>query len=482
MLKTAVTPPAEMADELLLLANSAANPRKSTFISYSLPWPSVSLLTFLRQAENAPRIYWENANSPVGLAGYDVAAMLVADGKNRFEDIRKQSWKLFRNIICLNDETPDTVGPRLFGGFAFQVENKPQALWSAFPAARFILPRIQLIRLDEKQTWLTINQPLSPRDDPNEIAWQMHEEIRRLLVFANLAESEASVSTPNQAPRSTDDLMTPETWHHLVSEATCRIRRGDLEKVVLARARRMCTRQAVDPIDVLVRLKQNYPGCYRFLFEPVPGHAFYGATPELLAEVSKSELRTAALAGSIRRGTTVEEDAALGHELMTNPKERHEQALVVDVLEEQLRPIVTRLKIAPQPGLLKLNNIQHLQTAITGKLKSTKGILPVVEALHPTPALGGRPRDIALSIINEAEPISRGWYGSPVGWIDPRQNGTFAVAIRSAVSVSQETMLYAGAGIVADSIPDKEWRETQLKFKPLTDALGGATAHDGTQS
>ena len=101
-------------------------------------------------------------------------------------------------------------------------------------------------------------------------------------------------------------------------------------------------------------------------------------------------------------------------------------------------------------------------------------ILPVIEALHPTPALGGRPRDIALSIINENEPISRGWYGSPIGWLDPQQNGVFAVAIRSAVTVNQETLLYAGAGIVADSIPDKEWRETQLKFKPLIDALGGA--------
>ena len=159
---------------------------------------------------------------------------------------------------------------------------------------------------------------------------------------------------------------------------------------------------------------------------------------------------------------------------MANPKERLEHGLVVDVLEENLRPIVTRLKIAPQPSLLKLSNIQHLKTPITGKLKSTKGILPVIEALHPTPALGGRPRDIALSIINENEPISRGWYGSPIGWLDPQQNGVFAVAIRSAVTVNQETLLYAGAGIVADSIPDKEWRETQLKFKPLTDALGGA--------
>ncbi|MCB0207810.1 MAG: isochorismate synthase [Anaerolineae bacterium] len=473
MIKTDFTLPAEMADKLILLAKAAIRPRKPTFISYSLRWPAVSPLTFLRRAENTPRVYWESTNSPVAIAGYDAAAMLMADGEGRFEDIRKQSWDLFRNIICLNDKTPDKVGPRLFGGFSFQVEDKPQALWSAFPAARFVLPRIQLMQFADDETWLTVNQPLGPKDNPEEVAWQMHEEIRRMLVIANLEQGEVAKVTSKQVHRSFDDIMTPETWNRLVSRITCLIRRGDLEKVVLARARRMRSKEPIDPIDVMIRLKQNYPDCYRFLFEPVPGHAFYGASPELLAEVTKSELRTAALAGSIRRGETPEEDDALGQELMTNPKERHEQALVVDVMEEKLRPIMTRLEIAPEPNLLKLSNIQHLQTAITGRIKRSKGILPVIEALHPTPALGGRPRDVALSIINEAEPVSRGWYGSPIGWIDPRQNGIFAVAIRSALSVNRETMLYAGAGIVADSVPKKEWRETQLKFKALTDALGG---------
>ena len=153
MLQTAVSLPIEMADKLELLATTAVNQRKHTFISYSLRWPSIPMLTFLSQVENAPRVYWESDNLSVSLAGYDATAMLYADGPDRFESIRKQSWKLFRNIICLNDKTPDTVGPRLFGGFAFQVEDKPQALWSAFPAARFMLPRIQLIRLNHEETW-----------------------------------------------------------------------------------------------------------------------------------------------------------------------------------------------------------------------------------------------------------------------------------------------------------------------------------------
>jgi isochorismate synthase EntC len=156
---------------------------------------------------------------------------------------------------------------------------------------------------------------------------------------------------------------------------------------------------------------------------------------------------------------------------MSNPKERHEHALVVEAIQEHLQPLVTGLSIAPQPGLCRLSNIQHLRTTIEGILPEHRRLLAVVEALHPTPALGGRPRHLALSLINQAESVSRGWYGAPIGWIDWRGNGLFAVAIRSAISVGAETLLYAGAGIVADSIPEKEWQETELKFNPLMEAL-----------
>jgi isochorismate synthase len=177
------------------------------------------------------------------------------------------------------------------------------------------------------------------------------------------------------------------------------------------------------------------------------------------------------MAGSIRRGSSPEEDAALADQLMTNPKERHEHALVVEAIEENLRPLVATLDVPSQPGLCQLSNIQHLKTVIQGKLLEKEKILPVVEVMHPTPAVGGRPRTFALGMIQEMEPMERGWYAAPIGWLDPQGNGMFGVAIRSAVSVKEESLLYAGAGIVADSQPEKEWQETQLKFKPLEEAL-----------
>ena len=138
-------------------------------------------------------------------------------------------------------------------------------------------------------------------------------------------------------------------------------------------------------------------------------------------------------------------------------------------MRDRLAPLAESLDIAPTE-LLKLSNIQHLSTPLAGRLQRPAGVLPLVEALHPTPALGGDPRPDALQLIRQLEPIPRGWYGAPVGWIDSQLEGEFAVAIRSAVAQEARVWVYAGAGIVADSLPRPEWQETELKFKPMLDA------------
>lgn len=446
---------------------SSAGQAKSTLLSYTVPWPRISLLAFLHQAGHAPRLYWENEQLDLGLAGYGVALTLQAHDQSRFESIQRQARRLFEQAILLPSNAPAGVGPRLFGGFAFQVRDRLPGLWSAFPAACFMLPRYQLTHTNG-QAWLTVNHLLPPQAYVPHTLEQLRADIRRLPATPSL-----NGASKNRLNLRAEDLTAQAPWCQAVAQATRRIQSGSLDKVVLARARRLEADRPIAPLEVLARLRQKYPNCYRFLFEPVPGHAFYGATPELLAEVNGAELRTVALAGSIGRGQTLPEDEALGRQLLANPKERHEHALVVEAVQESLQPLVSHLSIAAQPSLLKLSNIQHLQTEITGRLTGQPGILPVVAALHPTPALGGRPRALALPLIEETEPVARGWYGSPIGWLDSDLNGMFAVAIRSAVSAGQEALLYAGAGIVADSVPEKEWQETQLKFRPLLEALAG---------
>ena len=266
--------------------------------------------------------------------------------------------------------------------------------------------------------------------------------------------------------------MPAATWRRLVNDAVRRIHLGELDKVVLARTCDVQMDRDVDPTEVLARLERRYTGCYRFLVEPAPGHAFFGATPELLVEVAGASLNTVAMAGSVPRGNSADADAAFAREIMTSLKERQEHAFVVDAIETSLRPLVTELDVPEQPVLRRLHNIQHLQTVIRGRLAQGAGVLEAVEALHPTPAVGGVPRLPALQMIADEEPVPRGWYASPVGWMDLQGNGVFGVAIRSAVSVGSQARLYAGAGIVADSDAEREWEETELKFRPMLEALG----------
>lgn len=444
----------------------------ATLVSYSISGPQISLNDFLRYAAGGPRVYWESDSGPVCFAGSGIAATLTAGGPGRFRAIQQQAGQLFQQIVWLDRYIPAEAGPRLFGGFAFAPRPYP-GLWAAFPEAMFILPRYQLTYLAE-QAWLTINRPVEATDDPASIAWQIRQEAAQLNA-ALLATRERPPLQPLSPERlQMTPLISQATWEEMVTTATQRIRRGDLDKVVLARARQVYSPQPVDQATVMARLARRYPSCYRFLFEPAPGHVFLGATPELLAEVTGPTVRTVAMAGSIRRGRSPEEDAALGQQLLSIPKERQEHALVIEAIQEGLEPLVTNLSIQPEPELCRLSNIQHLKTAIQGWLAGDNGILPVVEALHPTPAVGGRPRKIALDMIATMEPTPRGWYAAPIGWLDHQGNGLFAVALRSAVSVGHESLLFAGAGIMADSLPENEWQETELKFKPLCEALSGS--------
>ena len=159
--------------------------------------------------------------------------------------------------------------------------------------------------------------------------------------------------------------------------------------------------------------------------------------------------------------------------LLASTKDRHEHALVVNALGEILQPICSQLTIAEEPSVLSLSNIQHLFTPVRAELRTEVGVLPLVEALHPTPAMGGTPRELGLKFIRDNEPTLRGWYAAPVGWIDANMEGAFAVAIRSAVVQKERAWAYAGAGIVPDSVAQSEWEETGWKFQPIIRSVVG---------
>ncbi|HEX2621336.1 MAG TPA: isochorismate synthase [Phototrophicaceae bacterium] len=434
-------------------------------ITHQINFP-VDLIAFLLLAPpSTRRVYWENQKLDLAFAGFDIAAEIFASDSDRFATVTREIKDLFSRSLI---ESPDPAAmPRLFGGFAFQPDFQPEGIWQAFPAAYFMLPRYQ-ISCSGNQTWLTINACVTVTSEIESLRAELKDLVQRLSVSpASSSDNFASIPSYRFSYP-----LEQQDWNRQINETTHRIKAGELEKVVLSRTCDVNFTAPVDPLNALSRLRERYPDTYRFLLEPLPGQAFFGATPELLISVNGRQIFTGALAGSIKRGATNQEDDQIAAQLFPNPKERHEHNLVVIALEDLLLPITSKLNVPEAPQILKLSNIQHLYSPITGELKSDLSVLEVVEKLHPTPALGGYPRQIAVETIRQNELIARGWYAAPVGWVDAQGNGVFAVAIRSAVSNGNQARLYAGVGIVADSDPDREWDETRLKFRPMLDALG----------
>jgi isochorismate synthase len=238
---------------------------------------------------------------------------------------------------------------------------------------------------------------------------------------------------------------------------------------VLARAEQVKMRVSLE--TALRRLASDYRGCAVFAFA-VGDACFMGATPERLVAVHDSTATTMALAGSFPRGASPDEDARLAERLRHDPKERLEHALVVDALREDLAPVCLRVVADAEPRIHALANVQHLVTPVRAQLRAGNGVLDVVRRLHPTPAVGGYPRERALELIREREGLDRGWYAAPLGWADARGDGEFVVGLRSALIRDGTATLFAGCGIVGASDPETEFAELGWKLRPMRNALG----------
>ncbi len=272
----------------------------------------------------------------------------------------------------------------------------------------------------------------------------------------------------------------PAAYEAAVAEATRRIRAGALRKVVLARTMVVAADRELDAKQLLWRLRAVDPDCWTFASpelaldagEVVPTGVLVGATPELLARKRGDRVETTPLAGSAPRFGDPREDAASAAGLLASPKDREEHALVVEDVAAALEPLCEELHHPHEPELLGTANVWHLATPFRGRLRpSVRSALDVVAALHPTPAVCGSPRREAAAALADLEPIDRGCYAGPVGWVDAHGDGEWAIALRCAEITGSTARVFAGAGIVADSVPALELEETERKFRALLDSL-----------
>ncbi len=466
--------PAVTVDRTQFLQQGAQHARRNgravvVSVSEPITAPDVIALFGRGQLLTPDRYLWAQPGEEFALVGLGIAHAIEVVEAARFRHAASAWRHLLSGAIVEGPHGLPGVGPLLLGGFAFDPQRPTTALWQGFPHGRLLLPRL-LFTCTRGAAWLTTNTLVGPEMDVEAEAAALASAVQQLMT--DRGANGHHLSNGHAAHITSHELRPAADWQADVANAVNAIKSGELEKVVLARAVQLQSSKPFDPAGALRHLIAHYVGCT--IFAVARGErCFLGATPEQLVRLRESEVKTMSLAGSIRRGKTAVEDERLGQTLLDSAKDRAEHAVVVRALVEALGEMCHRLQVNEAPSILKLGNIQHLCTPITGHLLNGHTLLDLVERLHPTPAVGGRPREAALRLIRECEGLDRGWYAGPVGWLDAHGEGEFAVALRSARLHGNTATLFAGCGIVADSDPEREYAESRLKLKPMLTALAG---------
>ncbi|MEA5527132.1 isochorismate synthase [Nodularia spumigena] len=439
------------------------NCRQIVSISLDIDWVDpLVVLDKLTQA-NDINFYFENQAKGEAIAAIDSVTKLEIDGKDRFHQAEYFIKSCLKNIINFGNNQPTFAEPHFFCYFSFFDYNSQ--IDYPFPSATVFLPRWQ-ISVKNKRCILVNNIIIKASTNVENILQNLQDKI------VQIQSLEYTSANLEQLPTkfSKQSVTNAQDFKRAVGSAVEKIRSSHLSKIVLANALDVKSNHNFNLFKSLNNLRQIHPNCYIFSTSNGKGQNFIGASPERLISINNQELISDALAGSAPRGKTPAEDAANANRLLNSIKERHEHSLVIDFITQRL----TQLGLLPQvlaPRLRQLSNIQHLWTPITATVPANVHPLKIVSQLHPTPAVAGATRDFACAEIRRYESFERGLYAAPLGWVDARGNCEFIVGIRSALIDGDRARLYAGAGIVAGSDPEKEFAEVQLKLQALLKAL-----------
>ncbi len=436
---------------------------------FSFPFDAVDPLQLLdiQSKSNGFQYYWEQPGLNISITAGDELIRLQEDGKDRFRKLSNliSHWKTYSLEYSPVDS--NMSGLTFLGGFSFFDHPKSEH-WKPFGSGMFIIPGWMYVRNIDNHI-LTLTLKTGPGTSESTVLKELTDKIKsfsQITSTGHFAESE----TPLEFDQAKDSEAL-EKWTNSVIRATDSIKKGDFEKIVLARKVSLEANRRISPYQLLHNLKEHYPTSYCFLIRHNADSVFVGCSPERLASFQSNFVLTEGLAGSISRGQDSEEDNHFERKLLSSIKDLQEHRYVVEAIINRLKAFTEQIDYPEVPGIRKFENVQHLYTPITAWLKNRIDPLMILEQLHPTPAVGGTPRHKAISHIRELEHFERGWYAGPIGWCNSRGRGEFSVAIRSGLLNGKKAEFYAGCGIVKDSVPDQEWEETNLKLIPMLSAI-----------
>ncbi|HET6818439.1 MAG TPA: isochorismate synthase [Mycobacteriales bacterium] len=376
-----------------------------------------------------------------GIVGWGVAARLPTSRSARSGDqIAAEVETLLGAMTVRDDVMMPGTGAVAIASLVFDPADSGSVV---------VVPKVVLGRR-EGRSWLTLVTP------PGTVA------------VPQLRRRPAAAAVPVDA-HVTTRLPAEAAWADAVAAAVDELRAGHLDKVVLARALDVTAAGDVDPRVIATRLAQRFPSCFTYVCD-----GLVGASPELLVRRTGRQAESLVLAGSVRRGSSPEEDAELERQLLGSVKDRHEHRLALESVREVLAPVAVDLACDAEPQLVRLANISHLGSHVQAWLPDPPpSAIRLAAALHPTAAVGGVPAPAALEMIRQLESAPRGRYAGPIGWVDARGDGEFAIALRCAQLDGSRARVWAGAGIVAESDPEAEVAETTAKLEAALGALLG---------
>lgn len=445
---------AEIIIEDFLLKNQN-HKTEELFFSIALPvktFDSINVLSNVETKETTV-FFAKSDTQKISMIAFDSIYDIRMNHADKFQMMQREIESI-QNRINTNYESVgiDNV-PLVLGGIKFN-EKPDNDMWIDFADSDWFFPKY--IFLQQADKYFVILNYYKTLPLKNEI----------LESFSEVLEFSKVINTKKSEVKIKEVKESAEVWDSIINAALKKIYSKQIIKVVLSRFKKFNISGRYKVSELIKKLYRNYSQTTVFLFKRNQSF-FFGATPEIFLSKVKNEIKTDALAGSIKRGNSIDEDEKLATQLIQNPKERSEHEYVVKHIVNVLSKYSSNVYYDFQPGIKKLSNVQHLHTPIVAKLKNEKSVFNLISELYPTPAIGGLPVEVAKGLINELEKYPRGLYTGLLGWITQKNNLDLFIGIRSALIKNNLLFIFAGCGIVEGSNSLQEFQETEIKLKPI---------------
>ncbi len=424
-------------------------------IRYEFPCEACDISSWMQNQTLSHKFYFSSRDRSFEIAALGQAQSIKSD---KPADLKE----LFE--YCEDHLSDDNHHLRFYGGISFSPEPSGEE-WKAFGQYHFFVPRFELLK-NNNEYFFAFN--INFNDIKKEIIEGILKDIEKIqFEITPKAFSIPKLTSSKNIPNKTE-------WDELFKKTLTAIETKAVEKIVLARKSEFVYDAAFDALGLLKKLKEKTPQCFHFYYEPIPNISFLGASPERLFRRGKGRLESEAIAGTTTRGKNPAEDEKLRQELLHSQKDNKEHAIVVESINTNLKPLCLQITVDSAAQILELSTGHHLLTQFNGTPRPTTENYHILQALHPTPAVAGKPTQEALKFITNNEPFSRGWYAGPIGYIGHDGSG-FIVAIRCGLVEKNKLSLFAGAGIVKGSECDSEWGEIENKLSAFLQILNNGT-------